>query len=109
VLAAYRALRGDDPALRAHAVELLDNLIEQPLRRRVTEALEVKPPEDAAPLDAGEQHEILYDLCDDGDLWVRACADYILEEDDAKERDHAHDHREDAAASGHPSAPRPAD
>jgi hypothetical protein len=112
VLAAYRGLREGDPTLRAHAVELLDNLLEQPLRRQLIDALEEKYGVAEMKADpAAAVQAALRQLANDPDWWVRACTDYILEEqqeeqEEQEEKQDAHDDRKDAAASGHPVAPR---
>jgi ATP/ADP translocase len=117
VLAAYRGLREGDRVVRAHAVELLDNLLDQPLRRQVIEALEEKYGAAETRVDpAAAARAALRELAEDADWWVRSCTDYILDEEGLEEegeeeegKAHADDDRTDAAAARHPVAPRSSD
>jgi hypothetical protein len=77
VVAAYRGMQSEDPAMRAHAIELLDNLLDRRLRRVVVPALDkLRVPRERN----GFEIETLRALGADEDPWLRACALYIIGE-----------------------------
>jgi HEAT repeat protein len=88
LLAAYYGLRADEAALRASALEFLDNVLENPLKRELVSVLEADGPAMASGLKrawprrapAGSRVEALRGLAADPDPWLRACAVYAIGE-----------------------------
>lgn len=79
---AYRALASGDREARPHAIELIDNTVEGPLRRKLVSLLEAAALQDKADLACRELDEpapeslaaALRELVDPGDPWLAACA-----------------------------------
>lgn len=84
VVRAWRGLVSGDPAVRASALELLDNvlpvtvrrelldLIDRPVAVAVAVAADIVPPRTVT----------LTTLASDSDPWLRTCAEYVMSEDE---------------------------
>lgn len=87
VLAAYYGIRSDEAAVRSSAIELLDNLLPNPLKREIISRLDVGAlgePGRAEP-EPAERVAALRALAGDGDPWLRACAVYVIGETGVRE------------------------
>ena len=86
VFFAYRGLITGDRVARAHAIELVDSIIETPQRRTLVQLLETNDRHARGRL-AGQElgravpgvDEALHELLDPGDPWLAACAIRALE------------------------------
>jgi ATP/ADP translocase/HEAT repeat protein len=81
------AVAHDATRRRAHAVELLDNVLDRPLRRRLFPLLEDLPREvklraarEVFPLPPADRTQRLADLLADESAWVRACTLFLCGE-----------------------------
>ena len=86
VFFAYRGLITGDGAARAHAIELVDSVVETPERRTLVRLLETDDRRERGRIAATElgreipgTEAALHELLDPGDPWLAACAVRALE------------------------------
>jgi hypothetical protein len=88
VAACWRGVHSDDPIVRAHAIELLDNLLDGDIKYPLLSALERHRSPVPRPTLAPT---LLRQLAADDDPWLSSCAIHILEEAEGGEaRDGGH-------------------
>ena len=85
VFFAYRGLGTGEPLARAHAIELVDSVVETPERRTLVRLLEAEGRRDRGRIAAAElgrpipePEAALVELLDPGDPWLAACAIHAL-------------------------------
>jgi AAA family ATP:ADP antiporter len=84
MLNAYLGLKSDKPALRANALEFLDNLLEPPLKKTLIPIVESSRPEaykksfSSLEIQLPSEDESIELILSGNDDWLKACTIYLL-------------------------------